>query len=116
MARMPALFVSHGSPLLAVADSAARRFLAGLGARLPTPTAVVTFSAHYDTPAPEVTASPAPATIHDFGGFPAELYSLEYPAAGSPPLARDIDRSQAAIWELLADPTKFRASDLMAGA
>ncbi len=90
MARMPALFISHGSPLLAVADSAARRFLAGLGARLPPPAAVVTFSAHYDTPVPEVTAGVAPPTIHDFGGFPAELYRLEYPAPGSPPLARDI--------------------------
>jgi 4,5-DOPA dioxygenase extradiol len=90
MARVPALFISHGSPLLAVADSAARRFLQDLGSRLPAPTAIVTFSAHYDRPTTEVTAGARPATIHDFGGFPEELYRLEYPAPGDPKLARDI--------------------------
>jgi 4,5-DOPA dioxygenase extradiol len=90
MARVPALFISHGSPLLAVADSAARRFLQDLGPRLPAPTAIVTFSAHYDRPTTEVTAGPRPATIHDFGGFPEELYRLEYPAPGDPQLAREI--------------------------
>lgn len=90
MARMPTLFISHGSPLLAVVDSAARRFLGGLSARLPPPTAIVAFSAHYDTPVIEVTAGTRPKTLHDFGGFPEELYRLEYPAPGSPPLARDI--------------------------
>ena len=90
MARMPTLFISHGSPMLAVADSAARRFLQELGPRLPQPTAIVVLSAHYDTPATEVTAAAWPETIHDFGGFPAELYRLRYPAPGSPDLARDI--------------------------
>jgi 4,5-DOPA dioxygenase extradiol len=90
MARMPTLFVSHGSPLLAVVDSTARRFLKDLGPRLPAPTAVVAISAHYDTPTTEVTAAAQPETIHDFGGFPDELYRLRYPAPGNPELARDI--------------------------
>ena len=90
MARMPTLFISHGSPMLAVADSAARRFLGQLGPKLPAPASVVVISAHYDTPTTEVTAAEWPDTIHDFGGFPEELYRLRYPAPGSPTLARDI--------------------------
>jgi 4,5-DOPA dioxygenase extradiol len=90
MARIPTLFVSHGSPLLAVVDSAARRFLIDLGPRLPAPTSVVVISAHYDTRTTEVTAAAQPETIHDFGGFPDELYRLRYPAPGDPELARDI--------------------------
>jgi 4,5-DOPA dioxygenase extradiol len=107
MARVPTLFVSHGSPLLAVVDSAARRFLKDLGPRLPAPTSVVAVSAHYDTPTAEVTAAAQPETIHDFGGFPDELYRLRYPAPGNPELARDIAaRLNAAGVPARSDPAR----------
>src|SRR4051794_9046795 len=88
--RMPTLFISHGSPLLAIADSAARRFLSQLGADLPRPTAIVVLSAHHDAEHIEITSGAHPTTIHDFGGFPRELYELRYPAPGKPELAARI--------------------------
>ncbi len=94
MQRLPTLFLSHGSPMLSLEPSPARDFLAGLGNDLPRPRAVLIVSAHHDA-ADEagrvtVTASPAPPTIHDFGGFPDELYAARYPAPGDPALAARI--------------------------
>ncbi len=85
--RMPTLFISHGSPMLAIEDSAARRFMEGLGARLPRPQAIVVFSAHHDDVGTSVTGAEHPETIHDFGGFPRELYRLHYAAPGNANLA-----------------------------
>lgn len=83
----PTLFLSHGSPMLALEDSPARRFLAELGATLQRPDAIVVVSAHWDTEVPAVNAVTRNATIHDFHGFPQALYALTYPAPGAPDLA-----------------------------
>ena len=85
--RLPALFLSHGSPLLAVEDSPAGRFLDGLGDRLPRPTAIVVASAHFMAARPMLGGHAQPHTVHDFGGFPKPLYQIQYPAPGHPELA-----------------------------
>jgi 4,5-DOPA dioxygenase extradiol len=90
---LPAVFVSHGSPMLAIENSATARFLERLGTQLPRPKAIVIASAHFTAAVPTVTAAPAPATIHDFGGFPAPLYDIEYRAPGAPELAERIART-----------------------
>ena len=85
--RMPALFLSHGSPMLALEDEPTTRFLRSLPATLPKPSAIVVASAHWETDEPAVTNSTQPETIHDFYGFPKALYELRYRAPGNPQLA-----------------------------
>lgn len=88
MTRFPTIFVSHGSPMLALQDSPARRFLQGLGRSLARPAAIAVISAHWETGAgPVVSLATEPETIHDFGGFPQALYDLRYPAPGAPAIA-----------------------------
>lgn len=83
----PTLFLSHGSPMTALRDSPARRFLTGLAAQLPRPRAILVASAHWETPAPAVSAPAVNDTIPDFYGFPQALYDIRYPAPGAPDVA-----------------------------
>jgi len=92
----PALFISHGSPIMAIKQSATSDFLTSLGKTLKTPSAIVIFSAHFDMAHDEaahnivITAGNAPESIHDFYNFPAHMYNIKYPASGHPELAGNI--------------------------
>ena len=90
MTALPTLFVSHGAPSMVLEAGPTSGFLRSLARTFARPRAIVCISAHFDTRVPTVTASARPQTVHDFFGFPEELYRLRYRAPGEPALARRI--------------------------
>lgn len=87
---MPVLFLGHGSPMNGIEDNAYSQSWEKLGKTLPLPKAVLCISAHWLTKGTYVTAMENPKTIHDFGGFPQALFDVQYPAPGSPGVAKTI--------------------------
>lgn len=99
MARMPVLFVGHGSPMNAIERNAFSERWEALGSELPRPEAILAVSAHWFVRGTRVNTSPAPRMIYDMYGFPDELYRVQYPCPGSPKIARTVK-------ELLGDTVR----------
>ncbi|WP_213940766.1 class III extradiol ring-cleavage dioxygenase [Pseudomonas sp. dw_612] len=86
----PSLYISHGSPMLALEPGASGPALARLAAEMPKPKAIVIVSAHWESNELLVSGNPQPETWHDFGGFPKALFDVQYPAPGNPQLATEV--------------------------
>jgi 4,5-DOPA dioxygenase extradiol len=100
---MPAIFFGHGNPMNALLTNSYTEAWRRMGELVPKPKAVLAISAHWFVAGTGVTVSTAPRTIHDFGGFPRELYSVRYPAPGDPHLARRVQQLLAPLPVALDD-------------
>jgi 4,5-DOPA dioxygenase extradiol len=94
---LPTIFLGHGNPMNALMTNSYTEGWRRIGERMPRPKAILVISAHWYIPETGVTISTAPKTIHDFGGFPRELYEVQYPAPGDPALARRVQEMLAPL-------------------
>jgi len=103
----PSLYISHGSPMLALEPGASGPALARLAAEWPKPKAIVIVSAHWESNELLVSGNPQPDTWHDFGGFPQALFEMQYPAPGDPLMAAEVaDRLEHAGLHARIDPKR----------
>src|SRR5271169_2835912 len=96
-ALIPAIFFGHGNPMNAVQNNRYTEAWRRAGQEISKPKAILSISAHWFVPQTGVTITTAPRTVHDFGGFPRELYQVQYPAPGDPILARQVQSMLAPL-------------------
>jgi 4,5-DOPA dioxygenase extradiol len=94
---LPAIFFGHGNPMNALLNNGYTEAWRRIGQSIPRPASILCISAHWYVPGTAVTVSTSPRTIHDFGGFPRELYEVTYPAPGDPQLARRVQQMLAPV-------------------
>jgi 4,5-DOPA dioxygenase extradiol len=96
--RMPAVFIGHGTPFNALQDNRFTQAWSAFGRQIPRPKAILAVSAHWYIGATAATAMPKPPTVHDFYGFPPEMYEISYPAPGAPSLVSALQELVAPVW------------------